>query len=260
MYRELPNRYFCEGIVIIGDRLYQLTWKSREGFIYDKTSLKLIDNFYYDHEGWGATTDGVAIIISDGSPYLYFYNPDTFELQKKLLVKYLERKSGEMTPLRHLNDLQYINGKIWANIWKTNRVAVINPSSGFVERFVDFKNLLDTKDEWIKQFKRKKDRCLNGIAYDQAEQRLFVTGKMWTKVYEIMVIDGKVDLKIDAKSPKKCPEGKILNPKTGRCIKNKNLIDKKPPIKSPKKCPEGKILNPKTGRCILIKKKLLKEK
>jgi len=259
MYCELPVRFFGEGIVIIGDRLYQLTWKSREGFVYDKTSLKLIDNFYYDHQGWGATTDGVAIIISDGSQYLYFYNPNTFELQKKLLVEFLGSKSGKMMPLRRLNDLQYINGKIWANIWKSNLVAVINPSSGFVERFVDFKNLLDTNDEWIKKFMRKKDRCLNGIAFDQEKQRIFVTGKMWTKIYEIKVIEGKVDRQIDAKSPKKCPEGKVLNPKTGRCIliKNKNLLVIKPPVKSPKKCPEGKVLNPKTGRCILIKNKNL---
>ena len=225
MYCELPERFYSEGIVIIGDRLYQLTWKSREGFVYDKTSLKLIDNFYYDHQGWGATTDGVAIIMSDGTQYLYFYNPYTFKLQKKLLVEYLGSKSGKMMPLRLINDLQYINGKIWANIWKKNIIAVINPISGFVERFVDFKNLLDTKDEWIKKWD-KQDRCLNGIAFDQAKQRLFVTGKMWTKIYEVQVIEGKVDLPIDtktpAKSPKKCPEGKVLNPKTGRCILIKN--------------------------------------
>lgn len=198
MYRELPDRYFGEGIVIIGERLYQLTWTSKVGFVYDKTSLKLIDQFSYDHQGWGATTDGEGIIISDGSPYLYFYNPDTFELQKKLLVKYLGRKSGEMTPLRRLNDLQYINGKIWANIWETDRVAVINPSSGFVERFVELNGLLDTADEWIEKW-NKSDRCLNGIAYDQAEQRLFVTGKMWTKLYEIQVLEGEVDRQEEAK-------------------------------------------------------------
>jgi glutamine cyclotransferase len=160
--------------------------------------LKLIDQFSYDHQGWGATTDGEGIIISDGSPYLYFYNPDTFELQKKLLVKYLGRKSGEMTPLRRLNDLQYINGKIWANIWETDRIAVINPSSGFVERFVELNGLLDTADEWIEKW-NKSDRCLNGIAYDQAEQRLFVTGKMWTKLYEIQVLEGEVDRQEEAK-------------------------------------------------------------
>lgn len=109
-----------------------------------------------------------------------------------MLVRYLGKKSGEMQPLRRLNDLQYIDGKIWSNIWETDRLAVINPDSGLVERFVELNGLLDEEDEWIRQWS-KSDRCLNGIAYDTANKRLFVTGKMWTKLYEIEVLEGQAD-------------------------------------------------------------------
>jgi len=176
----------------VGNRLFQLTWTSNIGFVYDKTTLKLIDTFTYDHPGWGATTDGKSLIFSDGSPYLYFYNPDTYQQERKLLVRYLGRKSGEMTPLRRLNDLQYIDGKVYSNIWEADRIAVINPDNGFVERFIELKGLLDTEDEWIQKWS-KSDRCLNGIAYDPVDKRLFVTGKMWTKLYEIEVLEGQVD-------------------------------------------------------------------
>ena len=115
-FRSLPNRYFGEGITVVGDRLYQLTWTSNVGFVYDKRSFELLDQFEYDHPGWGLTNDGTSLIVSDGSPYLYFYNPETFVQERKLLVRYLGRKSGEMTPLRRINDLQFVKGKVHMHV------------------------------------------------------------------------------------------------------------------------------------------------
>ena len=115
-FRSLPNRYFGEGITVVGDRLYQLTWTSNVGFVYDKRSFELLGQFEYDHPGWGLTNDGTSLIVSDGSPYLYFYNPETFVQERKLLVRYLGRKSGEMTPLRRINDLQFVKGKVHMHV------------------------------------------------------------------------------------------------------------------------------------------------
>lgn len=203
-FRSLPNRYFGEGITVVGDRLYQLTWTSNVGFVYDKRSFELLGQFEYDHPGWGLTNDGTSLIVSDGSPYLYFYNPETFVQERKLLVRYLGRKSGEMTPLRRINDLQFVKGKIYANIWETERLAVIDPDSGLVERFIELKGLLDRDDPWIQKWS-KSDACLNGIAYDEANDRLFVTGKMWTRLFEIEVVAG-ANLNVEEAAAKVLPK------------------------------------------------------
>jgi len=128
-----------------------------------------------------------------------------------VLVRYLGRKSGEMTPLRRINDLQYIDGKVYANIWEADRLAVIEPSTGLVERFVELQGLLDTEDEWIQKWS-KSDRCLNGIAYDEVNKRLFVTGKMWTKLFEIEIVEGGADRE---EADKKALPKDYYNPASG---------------------------------------------
>ncbi|EKX36245.1 hypothetical protein GUITHDRAFT_145929 [Guillardia theta CCMP2712] len=212
-YRSLPTRHFGEGITVLGNKLYQLTWRSNVGFVYDKDTLELLDDFHYDHEGWGLTNNGKELIMSDGSATLYFHDAETLKETRKMTVRYLAKRSGEMTPLRRLNDLQWVKGKVFSNIWEADRIAVINPDTGIVERFIDLKGMLDESDPWIQKWTRS-DRCLNGIAYDEVtlsisiepdhragsdfcihkvEDRLFVTGKMWTKIYEIEVVEGAGD-------------------------------------------------------------------
>lgn len=191
-YRQLPERHFGEGVCVLGQRLFQLTWRSNIGFIYDKDTLELQGQFEYKHEGWGMTTDGKQLIVSDGSAYLHFWDPDTFEETRKVLVTHLGKKSGVMMPLRRLNDLTYVKGKVYANIWEFDRIAVIDPETGLVERFIEMKGLLDENDPWIQKWSRS-DRCLNGLAYDDENDRLFVTGKLWTKLYEVEVLPGAGD-------------------------------------------------------------------
>jgi len=192
-YRQLPKRHFGEGMCVLGDKAYQLTWRSNVGFIYDKTTLALKGQFQYQHEGWGITSDGSQLIVSDGTAYLHFWDPDTCKpVRDKLLVRYLGKKTGVMTPLRRLNDLQWVKGKIYANVWEFDRVAVIDPETGIVERFIELKGLLDESDPWIQKWSRS-DRCLNGIAYDDKNDRLFITGKLWTKLYEVEVLPGAGD-------------------------------------------------------------------
>lgn len=178
---NLPEKYFGEGITIFQDKIFQLTYKSQTGFVYDKKTFKLLQEFKYNSEGWGLTNDGTHLIMSDGSPTLYFYDPKNFELISKIPVYY----KGSL--LRNLNELEYINGNIYANIWQTDYIAIIDPKSGQVMGIVDLSGLLKTADI------NGQIDVLNGIAYDAGKKRLFVTGKWWPKLFEIKLMPVKQD-------------------------------------------------------------------
>jgi glutaminyl-peptide cyclotransferase len=178
---NLPGKYFGEGITIFGDKIIQLTYKSQTGFVYDKKTFELLRQFKYNSEGWGLTNDGMHLIMSDGSPTLYFYDPNSFELISKVAVYY----KGSL--LRNLNELEYIDGKIYANIWQTDYIAIIDPKSGQVTGIIDLKGLLKAADI------RGRIDVLNGMAYDAKKKRLFVTGKWWPKLFEIKLIPVKQD-------------------------------------------------------------------
>ncbi len=168
----LPNSVFGEGLTLFGDRLIQLTWKEKTGYVYNKNSLELIQEFQYGIEGWGITHDGGRLIVSDGSSTLYFWHPETFEVTGSLTVRY----QGQ--PVRRLNELEYIHGLIYANVWQTNRIAKIAPDTGDVIGWIYLDGLLPPEDQAGAD-------VLNGIAYDAQGDRLFVTGKRWPKLFEI---------------------------------------------------------------------------
>lgn len=177
--QPLDGEYFGEGITLWKDHLIQLTWTSRIGFVYDRQTLEKIQEFSYATEGWGLTQDGTHLILSDGSSTLYFLDPETFRPIRTLSVH------DQGTPLVYLNELEYINGEIWANVWTSDRLARINPESGQVTGWVDLSGLLASQNL---PEQTHPDAVLNGIAYDPAGDRLFVTGKLWPKVFEIQVL------------------------------------------------------------------------
>jgi len=171
---NLSSEYFGEGMTIIGDRIIQLTWKSRIGFVYDLETFELLDEFYYDSEGWGLTYDGERLIMSDGSSILTFLDPDSFEVLGTVKVT-----AGD-DPVSQLNELEYVDGKILANIWKSDKIAVISPETGNVTGWIDLTGLLGGGGATTAD-------VLNGIAYDEKGGRLFVTGKLWPQVFEIVL-------------------------------------------------------------------------
>jgi glutamine cyclotransferase len=173
----LEDAYFGEGIAIVGGRIIQLTWRSKIGFVYNKSTFERIDQFTYPTEGWGLTYDGVQLIMSDGTSFLYFLDPDTFERTNQVQVR------GPDGPVIRLNELEYIDGEIYANIWQTARLARIDPTTGDVLGWIDLAGLLPPED------RTGDEDVLNGIAYDPAGDRLFVTGKLWPKVFEIDLVD-----------------------------------------------------------------------
>jgi glutamine cyclotransferase len=173
---DLASRYFGEGVAILGDRIYQLTWRSGVGFVYDLATFDRVDEFAYDGEGWGLTHDGARLIMSDGTSTLRFLDPATFEVVDTVDVRY------DGSPVRRLNELEYIDGKVYANIWRRDEVAIINPETGVVESWIDLEGLPRPIDE------TGGEDVLNGIAYDAAGDRLFVTGKLWAKIYEIELV------------------------------------------------------------------------
>jgi glutamine cyclotransferase len=174
---NLDASLFGEGIAIYRDRIFQVTWQNKVGFVYEKSTFKLLNKVYYPSEGWGLATIGDKIIMSDGTNVLYFIEPETFTVVSRIEVYDNERKVDS------LNELEYINGEIWANIWMNDHIARIDPLSGKVLAYIDLKGLLP-------QNERNSDTdVLNGIAYDPAGKRIFVTGKKWPKLYEIKVTE-----------------------------------------------------------------------
>lgn len=172
----LPAQYFGEGITIYNGSLVQLTWKSHVGFVYDKDSFRRLRGFTYPTEGWGLTNDGKRLIMSDGTATLRFLDPDSLEQTGQVEVR------DDHGPVTRLNELEYVNGEIYANVWKTNRIARINPKSGAVTGWIDLTGLLQRADV------SQRVDVLNGIAYDAAGGRLFVTGKWWPKLFQIELI------------------------------------------------------------------------
>jgi glutamine cyclotransferase len=174
--RPLPPEYFGEGITVFGDRIIQLTWKARLGFVYDKASFELLATFRYPTEGWGLTHNGTELIMSDGSSTLHFLDPETFEETGQVQV------FNEQGPVSMLNELEYVQGKVFAHVWLTDRIAIIEPGTGQVSAWIDLQGLLEAED-----LIQPVD-VLNGVAYDAAGDRLFVTGKLWPKLFEIELL------------------------------------------------------------------------
>jgi glutamine cyclotransferase len=170
----LSDEYFAEGMTVIGDRIFQLTWQNQIGFVYDLQTLRPLQQFSYSGEGWGLTTDGVSLILSDGTNRVRFLEPTTFKVTRSIEV--LDH-SGQ--PLKMLNELEYIHGEIFANVWQTPYVVRIDPANGHLLGTIDFSGLLQPKD-----YQPGTD-VLNGIAYDATNDRLFVTGKNWPKLFEV---------------------------------------------------------------------------
>ncbi len=178
-YHELPPQYFGEGVTVFRDRIIQLTWQSQVGFYYDRETFGLIEEFYYPSEGWGLTHDGQRLIMSDGTATLHFLEPVTFSELGRVEV------TDNGKPVSQLNELEFINGEVWANVWPTNRIARIDLPSGKIVGWVDLTGLLAPAD-------RHGDvDVLNGIAYDAESHRLFVTGKRWPKLFEILIVPKK---------------------------------------------------------------------
>ncbi|PYT05912.1 MAG: glutamine cyclotransferase [Acidobacteria bacterium] len=172
---RLDPQLFGEGLTLVDTRLIQLTWKSHRGFVYDKDNFRLLQEFTYDTEGWGLTFDGKNLILSDGSSDLFYLDPQTFKPIKKLAVT----MNGQ--PVPELNELEFINGEIWSNVWQTDLILRINPSTGQVTSFLNLKGILPPSDS------KGTENVLNGIAYDGDQKRIFVTGKLWPRIFEIKV-------------------------------------------------------------------------
>lgn len=170
---RLPAKYFGEGITIYKDTLVQLTWKSNTGFVYDKNSFNLLRTFSYPTEGWGITYDGKRLIMSDGTSKLYFLDPGTFNT-----TGYVEAHDGS-GPVGMLNELEYIKGRVYANVWRTDSIAIIDPADGGVTGWLDLTGLLDPG------YYNSSTDILNGITYDAEKDRLFVTGKLWPLLFEV---------------------------------------------------------------------------
>ena len=174
--RTLAQQYFGEGISIYGEKIFQLTGQSNVGFIYNKEDFSLLGEFNYTTEGWGITNDGKRLIMSDGTAILHFLDPDTLKETNQIEVYDING------PVSRLNELEYVKGEIYANIWPTNRIARIDPATGEVNGWIDLEGLLSPQD-----LVNPVD-VLNGIAYDSKHGRLFVTGKLWPKLFEIELI------------------------------------------------------------------------
>lgn len=173
--KRLEDRYFGEGIALVGDSIVQLTWQAQTGFVYDRKSFERTRTFSYTGEGWGLTYDGTRLIMSDGSETLRFLDPKTFQETGRVQVK----DGGRA--VTQLNELEFIKGEVFANVWGTDRIARISPKTGEVTGWIDLRGLLAPHEA------RNVD-VLNGIAYDAAADRLFVTGKWWPKLFEIRIL------------------------------------------------------------------------
>ncbi len=171
----LPPEFFGEGITVFGDNIIQLTWQSHKGFVYDKNSFDLLREFSYPTEGWGITNDGNQLIMSDGTATLYFLDTETFQK-----VGQVEVRDGNAS-VTNLNELEYINGEVYANIWREDKIAIIDPHTGQVKGWIDLTGIYNQETIDL-------NSVLNGIAYDAEGDRLFVTGKMWSQLFQIKVI------------------------------------------------------------------------
>lgn len=177
---HLDNQYFGEGITLLNDKLYQLTYKAQKGFVYDATSFTPLASWSYpQNEGWGLTNDGHHLIMSDGSEVLRYLDPKTFEEVRQITV------CNNLGPIKYLNELELIKGEIWANVWTTNTIIRIDPESGKVLGEIDLSGLLSI----MYQGSNQRIDVLNGIAWDHATDHIYVTGKLWPKIFQIKLTE-----------------------------------------------------------------------
>ena len=173
---DVPADFFAEGLTDWQSTLVQLTWVSHKAFVYDRFSFRLLSTFGYKGEGWGLTHDSTSLILSDGSSYLQFVDPNTFRLLRRIHVVDSAGKAVEQ-----LNELEFVRGEIYANVWQTDEIVRISPRTGKVLGYLDLAGIIDPREL------RGEGAVLNGIAYDAAHDRLFITGKLWPKLFEIKV-------------------------------------------------------------------------
>jgi glutaminyl-peptide cyclotransferase len=172
---NLPSEIFGEGLAAVGERLIQLTWKSKLGFVYNRDSFALLRRFSYETEGWGLTYDGKMLIMSDGSSNLTYLDPVTFSPVRKLAATMNGR------PIDNLNELEFIEGAIWSNVWQTDVILCIDPGTGHANSYLNLRGILPDK------MRTGREDVLNGIAYDARQKRIFVSGKLWPRIFEIRV-------------------------------------------------------------------------
>jgi glutamine cyclotransferase len=172
---KLPHQYFGEGIAVFEGKIVQLTWQSQKGFVYDERSFELLQEFNYSTQGWGITYDGSHLIMSDGSSTLYFLDPETFQKTGQVEVH------TASDAVDNLNELEYIKGDVYANIWLEEKIAMINPQTGQVKHWINMTGLQKMENQDV-------NNVLNGIAYDSKADRLFVTGKRWSQLFEVRLI------------------------------------------------------------------------
>lgn len=173
---DLPQEFFGEGITILGNKIFQLTWQSHTGFVYDLNSFQKLNSFQYEGEGWGLATDGHDLFLSDGSPEIKIYDPATFHEKRRIKVH-----DGK-TSVEQLNELEFVEGQIFANVWHSDKIARISPQTGEVVGWINLNGLPGPF------YHLEAEAVLNGIAYDAENKRLFVTGKLWPAVFEIRVV------------------------------------------------------------------------
>ena len=173
----VSDKYFAEGLTDWKNTLIQLTWQAHTGFVYDRATFRLLRTFQYPGEGWGLTHDAKSLILSDGTATLRFLDPDTFKETRRITV------TDRGKPVTQLNELEFVHGEIYSNVWHTDRIARISPATGRVLGWIDLKGLMP-RDQLSND-----EAVLNGIAYDAAHNRLFVTGKLWPKIFEIQVVE-----------------------------------------------------------------------
>ena len=176
---DLPQPFFGEGITVLNQQILELTWQSQTGFVYDKSSLRVLRSFNYPGEGWGLTNDGKLIYMSDGSAQIRVWDPATLKEIRRMTVM-----DGNK-PITELNELEWVRGEIYANVWQTDRIARISPTDGKVLGWIDLTGIIPRSE------RPESDAVLNGIAYDAAGDRLFVTGKLWPKIFEIKLAPKK---------------------------------------------------------------------
>ena len=177
VFARLPKEDFGEGIALLDGKVYQLTWQSNKAYVYDARTGEKIREFRYPGEGWGLTTDGKKLYMSDGTATIHTVDPATFRREKRVTVTY------KGAPVEYLNELEWIGNKIWANVYTTDQIVVIDPATGVVEGVVDLAGLLPETEMTATT------DVLNGIAYDAEGDRIFVTGKNWPKLYEIEITE-----------------------------------------------------------------------
>ena len=167
-FNKMQSKYFGEGLTIYDNKIFQVTWKSNKGFVYDINNFKLLDDFNIYGQGWGLTNDGQSLILSDGSEKIYYLNPKNFKIERTISVSVNGNK------IIYINELEFIRGEIWANIWKSNDIITVNPLSGIVTSIFDISKISEQTEI---------EDVANGIAWDKVNDKIFITGKNWNFIY-----------------------------------------------------------------------------